>query len=128
MPTQTVEQLADALIRELYGMRRVVRQQLRPRLPGPPLRGSQVELLQVVEESPGIGIAAAARALHLAGNTVSALAGQLAAGGYLRRQTDPDDRRAARLYLTAAASKRLARWRQARQAPGRPGLAALVPE
>ena len=89
MPTQTVEQLADALIRELYGMRRVVRQQLRPRLPGPPLRGSQVELLQVVEESPGIGIAAAARALHLAGNTVSALAGQLAAGGYLRRQTDP---------------------------------------
>jgi DNA-binding MarR family transcriptional regulator len=87
-----------------------------------------VELLQVVEESPGIGVAAAAKALYLAGNSVSALAGQLANAGYLRRQTDPDDRRAARLYLTPAASKRLARWRTARAALVGAGLAALAPE
>jgi DNA-binding MarR family transcriptional regulator len=30
------------------------------------------------------------------------------------RQTDPDDRRAARLWLTEVATQRLAAWRQAR--------------
>ena len=96
------------------GLRRVIRRRLRADLPGPPLRGAQVELLQIVEAEPKIGIAAAARSLHLAGNTVSTLVNQLVEAGLMRREVDPDDRRAARLLLTDAAGARLARWRGAR--------------
>jgi DNA-binding MarR family transcriptional regulator len=117
--------LAESLMRDITGVRRVVRQRLRGELVGPPVRGSQLELLQVVEGAPGIGVAAAARALHLAGNSVSALAGQLVHVGYLRRQTAPHDRRAACLYLTPAAEKRLTRWREARAALVSTGLRAL---
>jgi DNA-binding MarR family transcriptional regulator len=123
-----VSDLADELMRRVTGLRRVVRQRLREQWSGPPLRGSQVELLQVVEESPGIGVAAAARALHLAGNSVSALAGQLIDLGYLRRETDAADRRAARLYLTPVATKRLLRWRAARAALVADGIADLSTE
>jgi DNA-binding MarR family transcriptional regulator len=71
-------------------------------------------LLRVVRLSPGIGVAAAAKELHLAGNTVSTLVNQLIDKELLRRETDPNDRRAARLYLTPAAVKRQATWRAER--------------
>ncbi|HEY2205644.1 MAG TPA: MarR family transcriptional regulator [Pseudonocardia sp.] len=95
-------------------LRRVVRRRLRGSLPHPPLRGAQLELLQLVEAEPGTGVAAAARALHLAGNSVSTLVNQLVTAGLLRRTVDPADRRAARLELTDAALSRLAHWRRAR--------------
>jgi DNA-binding MarR family transcriptional regulator len=105
---------ADEVMAVMLALRRVVRRRLRAELPGPPLRGAQVELLQLVETEPGIGVAAAARALHLAGNSVSTLVNQLGASGLLRREIDPADRRAARLFLTDAAVARLARWRDTR--------------
>jgi DNA-binding MarR family transcriptional regulator len=105
---------ADELMRLVAGLRRLVRRRLRTDLPGSRLRGAQVELLQIVEARPTIGVAAAARDLHLAGNTVSTLVNQLVDAGMLRRESDPDDRRAARLVLTDAAGARLARWREAR--------------
>ncbi len=98
----------------MAAVRRVVRRRLRSVLSGPPLRGAHVELLQVVEKQPGIGIAPAGRALHLAANSVSTLVNQLVDSGMLVRQTAPDDRRAARLWLTEAATQRLATWRQTR--------------
>src|SRR5690242_20712263 len=98
----------------LNGVRRVVRRLVRARLDEPNLTSSQVELLRVVEASPGVGVAAAARAMHLAGNSVSALVYQLVEAGYLRRETDPADRRAARLHLTRAAHSRLGAWRAGR--------------
>ena len=61
-----------------------------------------------------MGVAAAARSLHVAGNTVSTLVNQLIEAGMLHRSVDPADRRAARLTLTDAARDRLARWRAAR--------------
>src|SRR5947209_3365621 len=94
-------------------LRRVVRRQLRSAVSGPPLRGAQVELLQVVERQPGIGIARAGCVLHLAANSVSTLVNQLIDIGMLVRQTAPDDRRVAQLWLTEAATQRLAAWRQA---------------
>jgi DNA-binding MarR family transcriptional regulator len=106
--------LADTLMEDLNGLRRVVRRRMRARLPEPALSGSQVELLRAVEAAPGIGVAAAARAMHLANNSVSTLVYQLVDAGYLRRETDPNDRRAARLHLTAAARQRLAAWRAGR--------------
>ncbi|WP_273936725.1 MarR family winged helix-turn-helix transcriptional regulator [Kutzneria chonburiensis] len=68
----------------------------------------------MVRGNPGIGVAAAAKELHLAGNTVSTLVNQLIDKELLRRETDPDDRRAARLYLTPKAVKRQAKWREDR--------------
>ena len=106
---------ADELMGLVQGLRRVVRRRLQAELPGPALRGAQLELLQLVEAEPGVGVAAAARSLHLAGNTVSTLVNQLVAAGMVRRAVDPADRRAARLSLTDAARDRLARWRGARR-------------
>jgi DNA-binding MarR family transcriptional regulator len=106
--------LADDLITVVVALRRLVRRRVRAVVPEPPLRGAHVELLRVIEQQPGIGIAPAARVLHLAANTVSTLVDQLSALGMLVRHTDPDDRRAARLWLTEAAAQRLAAGRQAR--------------
>jgi DNA-binding MarR family transcriptional regulator len=73
-----------------------------------------VELMAVVGGHPGISVAAAARELHLADNSVSTLVNQLLASGMLRRETDPDDRRAVRLELTSAAQRHMADWRDRR--------------
>ena len=84
-----------------------------------------MELLQVVERQPGIGIARAGCVLHLAANSVSTLVNQLIDIGMLVRQTAPDDRRVAQLWLTEAATQRLAAWRQARADFVGGGMAAL---
>jgi len=106
--------LGDELMTTIAALRRLVRRRLRSAVPGPPLPGAQVELLQVIEKQPGIGIAPAGRALHLAANSVSTLVNQLIDIGMLVRQTAPDDRRAAQLWLTDTATQRLAAWRQGR--------------
>lgn len=108
------EQLARELMSVTAGIRRAVRRRVARSSTTPPLASAQVDLLLVVEGEPGIGVAAAARALHLADNSVSALINQLATAGLLRRDTDPADRRAARLSLTPQATSRLAHWRDAR--------------
>jgi DNA-binding MarR family transcriptional regulator len=104
--------LGEELIATVAALRRLVRRRVRQTVDEPPLRGAQVELLQVVENQPGIGIAAAARALHLAANSVSTLVNQLIDMGMLVRDTAPGDRRAARLWLTEAATERMALSRQ----------------
>ncbi|MBW8816925.1 MAG: MarR family transcriptional regulator, partial [Streptomyces sp.] len=58
----------------------------------------------------------AAKELHLAGNSVSTLVNQLVKEGHLVRETDPADRRAARLLLTEKAETRLGDWKQRRVA------------
>ncbi|MEU6777246.1 MarR family transcriptional regulator [Streptomyces sp. NPDC046759] len=103
-------ELADALVR----VQRLIRRRLRDGLSVPRMRGAEVELLRLVESRPGIGVSDAARALHLAGNSVSTLVNQLVRGGYLLRETDPADRRAARLLLTETAEKRLGDWQRRR--------------
>jgi hypothetical protein len=70
-------------------------------------RGAQLELMRVVEQQPGIGIAPAAWVLHLGANIVSTLVDQLIDLGMVVRDTDPDYRRAARLWLTDSATQRL---------------------
>ncbi|MES4891164.1 MarR family transcriptional regulator [Streptomyces sp. NPDC096012] len=111
-PETFSEELADTLVR----IQRLIRRRLRGGLTGPRLRGAEVELLRLVGSRPGIGISDAARELHLAGNSVSTLVNQLARDGFLLRETDPADRRAARLLLTEAADKRLRDWRRRRSA------------
>ncbi|GGJ26439.1 MarR family winged helix-turn-helix transcriptional regulator [Streptomyces brasiliensis] len=112
MPETLPQELADALV----GIQRLVRRRLRSGMTMPRMRGAEVELLRLVENRPGIGISDAARELHLAGNSVSTLVNQLAKDGFLIRETDPADRRAARLRLTDAASERLRDWQRRRAA------------
>lgn len=104
------EELADALV----GVQRLIRRRLRREMPAPQLRGAEVELLRLVVDRPGIGISDAAKELYLASNSVSTLVNQLARQGYLVRETDPADRRAARLMPTPAAEARLGEWRRRR--------------
>ena len=118
------EPLADELIQQINGIRRVVRRRLRTEI-ALPLTPSQVDVLRVVEETPGIGVAAVARALHLAGNSVSTVVNQLVSAGYLSRQPDPADGRAVRLRLTRSATARLAVWRTERVRLVDAGLAEL---
>lgn len=106
------EELADALV----GVQRLLRRRLRAGLTGPRLRGAEVELLRLVEGRPGIGVSDAAKELCLAGNSVSTLVNRLVKDGYLVRETDPADRRAARLLLTERAEARLHAWRERRAA------------
>ncbi|MEU9336883.1 MarR family winged helix-turn-helix transcriptional regulator [Streptomyces sp. NPDC048290] len=104
------EELADALV----GVQRLIRRRVRAELPDARLRGGEVELLRLTATHPGIGISEAARKLGLAGNSVSTLVNQLVKDGWLVRETDPADRRAARLLPTPAAETRLADWRRRR--------------
>ena len=101
---------ANELAELLVGIHRLMRRRLRHDLTGARLRGAQVELLRLVRDQPGIGVAAAARELHLAGNSVSTLVNQLVAAGFLERQADPRDRRAAQLTVTEAAQQRMGEW------------------
>ncbi|MGW4487695.1 MarR family winged helix-turn-helix transcriptional regulator [Amycolatopsis sp. NPDC004368] len=120
--------LAERLMGAVQGIRRVVRRRVRAEVPGPPLPGAQVELLRVVDRVPGIGVAAAARELGLAGNSVSTLVNLLVEAGLLRREVDPADRRAARLEVTGAARVRMAHWRKARAGLVTGALARLSEE
>jgi DNA-binding MarR family transcriptional regulator len=118
------ETFPDDLIDALIGVQRRLRRRLRQQI-APQLRGAEVELLRLVVTRPGIGISDAAKDLHLAGNSVSTLVNQLSRQGYLVRETDPADRRAARLMPTPAAEARIAEWRKRRAELVRGGLAGL---
>ena len=106
------EELADALV----GLQRLIRRRLRAGMTVARPQGAEVELLRLVEARPGIGVSEAAKELYLAGNSVSTLVNQLVRDGRLVRETDPADRRAARLLLTEAAEARLRDWRERRAA------------
>ncbi|MFD6995871.1 MarR family winged helix-turn-helix transcriptional regulator [Streptomyces mirabilis] len=119
------ESFPEALADALAGVQRLIRRRLRGGTTAPRLRGAEVELLRLVVARPGIGVSEAAKELYLAGNSVSTLVNQLARDGYLNRETDPADRRAARLLPTPAADARLRDWRERRTALVRRQVARL---
>ncbi|MBR7835483.1 MarR family transcriptional regulator [Actinospica durhamensis] len=102
--------LAGDLASSLAGLHRTVRRRVRSRLHVEPLAGAQGELLRLVVEQPGISVTAAARELHLAGNSVSTQVQHLMKLEYLDRETSPTDRRGAVLRATEAGRARLERW------------------
>jgi len=106
--------LSEELLEALGQVRRETRRRVGRPWPMQALSGAQVELVRVVRREPGISVAAAARELGVAANTVSTLVGSLVATGMVRREADPADRRIARLHLTAAASRQVERWRDER--------------
>jgi DNA-binding MarR family transcriptional regulator len=119
--------LAEGLMPAVVALRRAVRRRTRERMDVPALPPAQMELLRAVQDSPGIGVAAVARQLRLADNSVSTLVRTAIADGHVRRSPDPADRRAARLELTDAAQERLRRWRAARTDVVGQALARLDP-
>ncbi|WP_066947559.1 MarR family winged helix-turn-helix transcriptional regulator [Streptomyces lushanensis] len=124
----TAAEFPDSLADVLAGVQRMVRRRLREGMTAPRLRGAQVELLRLVAARPGIRVSAAAKELYLAGNSVSTLVNQLSRAGYLRRETDPSDRRSALLLPTQAATSRLADWEARRSALVREQVARLTDE
>ncbi|SED21455.1 MarR family winged helix-turn-helix transcriptional regulator [Streptomyces melanosporofaciens] len=132
------DEFPDSFADVLGGVQRLIRRRLRAGMAEPRLRGAQVELLRLVMAQPGIRVSAAAKELYLAGNSVSTLVNQLVKAGYLYRETDPEDRRSARLTTTPAAETRLREWQARRGAlvseqvarlseSDRAALAAAVP-
>ncbi|MEV7421697.1 MULTISPECIES: MarR family winged helix-turn-helix transcriptional regulator [unclassified Streptomyces] len=122
------DEFPDSLAAALAGVQRTIRRRLRDTLTAPPLRGAQVELLRLVAARPGIRVSDAAKELYLAGNSVSTLVNQLSRAGYLRRETDPEDRRSALLLPTRAAASRLSDWEARRSALVREQVARLTEE
>ena len=119
-----------ALARELpvlATLARVARRAVRRSSQLPALPDAQVEVLRVVEASPGIGTGRVAEQLQLVPNTVSTLVGELVTAGLLTRERDEADRRAARLRLTATAQERLEQWGAVRDQVVSAALAQLDP-
>jgi DNA-binding MarR family transcriptional regulator len=109
-------EVVSELMRLTAGLRRIARRRVISELGVAPLPEAQRELLLTVEANPGIGVAGAAARLGMAGNSVSTLVNALVDACLLVRETDPNDRRAVRLSLTEAATRRLDAWRTARAA------------
>ncbi len=105
-------ELAEAVAR----FRRVSRRALRGRAGPPPFGNAEIELIVALMDEPGQTVAAIAARLGLAPNTVSTLVTKAVAEGWLLRQVDPADRRAARLYPSDAAARRIHVWRDERAA------------
>ncbi len=89
------------------------------------LSDAQRELVRTVGRNPGIRVGEAALELHLAANTVSTLVTSLAASGWLRRDTDPQDARSARLSLTPGAERSIEERRDRRLAIVTDAMGAL---
>ncbi|GAA1014134.1 MarR family transcriptional regulator [Streptomyces sp. F-3] len=92
-----------------------------------PLPPSDLEVLRHVLESPGIGVGAVAQDLGLHASNVSTTVRGLVARGLVRREPDPDDRRAVRLYPTMGAVQGMARIEQAWAEIFADSLATLSP-
>ena len=108
----------ERLAATIVEMRRALRRSLRPADgeevgpqrtepdPGPAPSPLEAEVVRYVAGHPGAGTSAIARALRLRPNTVSGLCSALVRSGVLRREQDPQDRRAARFQLTDDAAAR----------------------
>lgn len=73
--------------------------------PRPP--DTHLAVLRLVRDHDGVTVRQVGKTLQMRSSNASALVSQLVAGGLLRRETDPDDRRVAHLHLTAEARERV---------------------
>jgi DNA-binding MarR family transcriptional regulator len=106
---------AQTLTEVVTRLRRVLRTSIRSDYPWETLPMAQVELLQCLQDAGGARVGELAGLLRLAPNTVSTLVQQLADASLVRRDTDPADRRAARVSLTDSGAAHLLGWRDAHE-------------
>ncbi len=106
---------AHLLTEVVTRLRRALRASIRTDIPWEALPMAQVELLQTLAEAAPARVSDLAERLHLANSTVSGLIAQMIDTTLVQRQTDPDDRRAAVVTLTATGQAQLAEWEQAHE-------------
>ncbi|MCK9893083.1 MarR family winged helix-turn-helix transcriptional regulator [Frankia sp. AgB32] len=106
-----VRQLTEVVNR----LRRALRASIRTEYTWESLPMAQVELLQCLAERNGARVGELAGLLRLAPNSVSTLVQHLSDAGYLHRERDPADRRAALLRLTPVGAAALAGWQRAHE-------------
>lgn len=105
------QQLTDVVTR----LRRALRTSIRTDYPWESLPMAQVELLMALADHAPAKIGRLATLQRLAPNTVSGLVQQLVEAGLASRETDPTDRRVARVTLTDAGHRQLAEWKGAHE-------------
>ncbi len=105
---QDTRRIASGLTAVLPALHRAIDRRVLQDLPFPRLPDGQLALLRYVAEHDGVTVRAAADALLIKPNNVSALVTQLAAQGLLERRQDAADKRVAHLHLTAEARRRVA--------------------
>src|SRR5579875_492246 len=98
---QDSRELTDVITR----LRRALRRAIRDEYPWEQRPIAQMEVLQTLDERGPMRIGDLADRLRLAQSTVSALVGKLLAAGLVVRDTDPQDRRASVLTLSAQGSE-----------------------
>jgi DNA-binding MarR family transcriptional regulator len=107
---------APALAGIIGRLHRALRRRVHESLPGPALPQSQVEVLRLLDQTPGLRAGEVSDTLGLAPNTASTVIQHLVQLGYVERAVDTLDRRSARLTLTEAARNRMEYWRDTRGA------------
>jgi DNA-binding MarR family transcriptional regulator len=109
--TSDAQQLTDVVTR----LRRALRTSIRTDYPWESLPMAQVELLMALADHAPARIGRLAELQRLAPNTVSGLVQQLVESGLASRETDPTDRRVARVRLTNGGRTQLAEWQEAHE-------------
>ncbi|HEX3789493.1 MAG TPA: MarR family winged helix-turn-helix transcriptional regulator [Pseudonocardiaceae bacterium] len=122
--TGGARQLTDVVTR----LRRALRTSIRTDYPWESLPMAQVELLMSLADNAPARIGQLAALLRLAPNTVSGLVQQLLESGLASRETDPADRRVARVTLTDAGRVQLTEWQAAHERRIENALDRLRPE
>ncbi|CAM5686613.1 MarR family winged helix-turn-helix transcriptional regulator [Streptomyces aurantiogriseus] len=118
---------ARELTPALYALGRVLRLRGVDEAGLTPLPPSDLEVLRHVLESPGIGVGTVAQELGLHASNVSTTVRGLVAQGLIRREPDPNDRRAVQLHPTMGAVQGMAKIEQAWAEIFADSLAALSP-
>jgi len=106
---------APELTRVVTKLRRALRTSIRTDYSWESLPMAQVELLLALRDLPAIGLGDLASALRLAPSTVSGLVQRLVESGLVNRETDPGDRRATVIELSAAGREQLVDWERAHE-------------
>jgi DNA-binding MarR family transcriptional regulator len=118
---------AHALTDVVARLRRVLRTSIRSDYPWEALPMAQVELLQSLADTAPARVGDLATRLRLAPSTVSGLISQMINTGLVERGTNPQDRRAAVVDLSADGRRQLAEWNAAHQRRIAAALADLDP-
>jgi|SRR5882757_115677 len=119
---------ARTLTEVVTRLRRALRTSIRTDYPWEALPMAQVELLMALADHAPAKIGQLASLQRLAPNTVSGLVQQLVEGGLAVRDSDPSDRRVARVSLTDAGRTQLTEWQQAHERRISAALGKLPPQ
>jgi DNA-binding MarR family transcriptional regulator len=123
--TPAASVLADSVADLVARLRLAMRKAARVRAPGMPLSVAQLELLSLVQESPGARPGDLAELLHLAPNSVSTLANAMVSAGMLDRSPGATDKRTVKFTLTAQGDQLVGQWRSTNESLLESAISAL---